>query len=441
MFPACTRVSRPAFLLFVGVLLFSGRVARSQDSDTGDSKADQREPFELSEDVRVLLEPLFRSIVKAKVSRANVKLSAETVENGHVIKTDESSYQIASKAPDQYTIYHKSNDDPARIFHDGRTMAVAMSTEAYCVLPGGLSCRDLVTDVPIDLGPYPEPILALTIAGAEPARTFTSGMRDVTLIGDTRFRGRMDSIRIRGQQADGVLWDLWLTKEEPVRPLRLLVNLTPMMLATGQVAESSNFEYSLRYDFLSWRVTGEIDENLFSFRPTAGARRFKSMEDYKRTKAEEKREHPLLNQPAPELELVSIQGDKFDLNSMRGKTIVLEFWSTYCNACLQQIPYVDATVKEAGSDVVAFGVNSGENPAMVRGFSGDLDWSLTLIQDADSQLTKTFDVATLPLTVVIDPSGTVRDVIKAGLPPQQFQQRLTDAITKARDTKSLASTP
>ncbi|MEM9366558.1 MAG: TlpA disulfide reductase family protein [Planctomycetota bacterium] len=188
-------------------------------------------------------------------------------------------------------------------------------------------------------------------------------------------------------------------------------------------------------------MTGDVDESLFSFRPAAGAQRFKSMEDYKRIKAEEKRAHPLLDQEAPKLELVSIHGDRFALQSMRGKTVVLEFWSTYCNACLQQIPHVDAAIRDANVDAIAFGVNSGENPAMVRGFTSELDWSLTLVGDADSRLTKAFDVATLPMTVVIDPKGTVRQIIKSGLAPEQFQERLTEAIVEAGDAELVAAKP
>ncbi|MFG0265764.1 MAG: thioredoxin, partial [Rhodopirellula sp. JB055] len=172
------------------------------------SWAQDKPGFELSQDVQDALTPLFSRILKADVSRATVELSAETVMGGEVVETAESVYQIASKYPDQYTVYYKSADDRKRLYSDGENGVVALTPDAYFRLPNVVSCQELATRSEFNLGPYPEAVLALTLAGVDPAVTFLGGMKSVEVAGKVKYRGSIDSIHLRGKQNDGVTWDL-----------------------------------------------------------------------------------------------------------------------------------------------------------------------------------------------------------------------------------------
>ncbi|MEP4684009.1 MAG: thioredoxin, partial [Rhodopirellula bahusiensis] len=168
----CARLGKwnvlPSLMFFVAVLGMAS-VSVGQDKPS----------FELSDDVRDALTPLFSRILKADVSRATVELSAETVMGGKVVETADSVYQIASKYPNQYTVYYKSADDRKRLYSDGEKGVVALTPEAFFRLPQVASCQELATRSEINLGPYPEAVLALTLAGVDPAVTFLGGMKSV----------------------------------------------------------------------------------------------------------------------------------------------------------------------------------------------------------------------------------------------------------------------
>ena len=114
------------------------------------------------------LEPLFSQLVHASSTRATVELSADTIVDGAVINSQTSVYQIASQAPNQFTVYLKDEKQRTRIYCDGETATIALSESAYTILEKPISMQQAVFDLPVPMGPYPEPVLALTLAGIDP---------------------------------------------------------------------------------------------------------------------------------------------------------------------------------------------------------------------------------------------------------------------------------
>ncbi len=404
--------------------------ANATDAAKVENKTNAEKPtFEPSDEVRAALLPLFTAIADADVSRAKVELSVETVMHGEILSTEHSTFQIASKFPGKYTIYHKSDEDRKRIYSDGEVSTVAVSPEAFYELPEVLNNQTLVTRTPIDIGPYPEPMLALTMAGVDPSVTFFGGMLSVDLIGETLFRGRTESIRIRGTQDDGVIWDLWMTDEEQPRPLRLLVNLTPMLAASGQVHVPQGYELSLRYDFLSWRVTGEVEDKLFRFVPPTDATKYESLADYQEKIANAIGSHPLLGKQAPDYSLTLLDGSEVTAKDLEGKTVVLDFWATWCGPCMRAMPVIKSAVDQyADKNVVFYAVNAGENASLVTGFAGEQDWGVEVAVDPTGKLMNAFSAKKIPLTLVIAPSGIV-EAAHVGYPGKeallkQFQDEL-----------------
>ncbi|MCM2372419.1 redoxin domain-containing protein [Aporhodopirellula aestuarii] len=390
--------------------------------------------FQPSEEVKATLLPLFTAIADADVSRTKVELSVETVMHGEIVSNEKSTFQIASKFPGKYTIYHKSEEERKRLYSDGETSTVAMSPEAYYVLPEALNNQTLVTRTPIGLGPYPEPMLALSVAGVDPSVTFFGGMLSVSIVGQTQFRGRVDSIHLHGEQDDGVVWDLWMTDEKQPRPLRLLVNLTPMLIATGQVRVPQGYELSLRYDFVSWRMSGEVDDRLFRFIAPKDATKYESLADYQKQTAVRLGSHPLLGKAAPDYTLTLLDGTEISSDDLKGKTVVLDFWATWCTPCIQAMPIIKAAVDEFNDqDVVFYAVNVAENASLVNGFAGEQDWGVDVAVDPKGTMIETFSAGKIPLTLVIAPSGIV-EAVHVGYPgkealKKQFQDEL-DVLTQ-----------
>ena len=412
----------------LGALTPCGR-ASADDPKEEEKKTEAEAVFEPSDEVRRALMPLFSSIQKADVSRVTVQLSAESLIDGNVVDSQQSTYQIASLKPNRYTVYLKEPDQRTRVFCNGESAVVAVASDAYFRLPKLIGLQQAVTDLPVPLGPYPEAVLALSLAGVDPAITFFDGMKSLEVVDQGKFRGKVPAIHFRGVQDDDVSWDFWITQDKKPKPLRLLVDLTAMLRASGQVQISEGFSYLLRFDFLSWRVQGNIDKALFEFSPPSGAKQYESLDDYYEKMAGAVAEHRLLGKKIPEFEAKTLSGQTVTSKALAGKVVVLDFWATWCVPCSSVIPVLQEVTDEYSDQGVEFlAVNVGEDPNLIKGFLKEQEWDLNVVVDPDTKVSTAFAAEAIPLTMVIGKTGVVESV-HVGFPgPEALRRRLSDEL-------------
>jgi thiol-disulfide isomerase/thioredoxin len=60
--------------------------------------------------------------------------------------------------------------------------------------------------------------------------------------------------------------------------------------------------------------------------------------------------------PAPDFTLRDLEGKSLSLSKLKGKVVLLNFWATWCTACLAEIPDLIALRETVGSQVVILGV-------------------------------------------------------------------------------------
>ncbi|EMI19688.1 alkyl hydroperoxide reductase/ Thiol specific antioxidant/ Mal allergen [Rhodopirellula maiorica SM1] len=425
--------------LFLIVVLVCPVVAGAAD-DTKDAvaaeesgaNADSSQPaaFTLNDDVRKVLEPFFASINKADVSRVTVEMLTESIVQGKVVESRKSTYQIASKHPDKFTIYLKEPDQRTRIYANGKEMVVALSPEAYYQIDDHPDLQQAVVELPVAMGAYPEPVMALSLAGVDPSLSFLGGMKSVEIVSQGKFRGRVPAVQIHGVQDDAVSWDLWLSEETPTKPLRLLVDLTAMLRATKQVQVPQGFKYQVQFDFLSWRMSGEVSNALFAFRPAKDATEYESLDDYLQSVAGAVAEHPLLGKKAPSFIGERLSEQPVSLEGLKDKVIVLDFWATWCAPCVAAMPVLQEVTSEfADKDVVFLAVNVGEDLELVKSFLEKQDIDLDVVLDPGGKISDAFRADAIPQTVVVGKSGVIESVHMGFPGADELRQRLTDELS------------
>lgn len=130
--------------------------------------------------------------------------------------------------------------------------------------------------------------------------------------------------------------------------------------------------------------------------------------------------------PAPKLELKDVEGRALRLSDYKGKVVLLNFWATWCAPCRAEIPDLvkwQREYKSKGLQVIGV-TYPPEELAEVREFIKSLKVNYPVAL-GDEQTKAMFDEGeTLPVTVVIDKDGMIREVIQGIIFPEEFEQKV-----------------
>jgi thiol-disulfide isomerase/thioredoxin len=116
---------------------------------------------------------------------------------------------------------------------------------------------------------------------------------------------------------------------------------------------------------------------------------------------------PSLPSDAPALRGVALDGSTVDLDALRGQTVVLNFWATWCPPCRAEMPMLVDFAADT-PDVPVLFVAMDEREAVVRGYVSDNGVPASRVIHADRAVRDAWGVSTLPTTVVVGPDGGIR---------------------------------
>jgi len=115
---------------------------------------------------------------------------------------------------------------------------------------------------------------------------------------------------------------------------------------------------------------------------------------------------PALPQMAPDFVLQGPNGERVALADHRGRTVVLNFWATWCGPCVIEAPSF-ASFAENNPEITVIGMAADTDPAKVRRSMKELGLGYPIAM-ADRKTLGAYGINTFPTTVIIGPDGAVQ---------------------------------
>jgi thiol-disulfide isomerase/thioredoxin/outer membrane lipoprotein-sorting protein len=114
----------------------------------------------------------------------------------------------------------------------------------------------------------------------------------------------------------------------------------------------------------------------------------------------------LTGQPAPVVELRDINGNRVDPADLKGKTVLLDFWSTWCQPCHTDDPALAKLHRKYGSkELVVIGIAMDEDRPVVENYLHSHKHDFPVALSSENELPRSYVVGLLPTYIVIGKDG------------------------------------
>jgi thiol-disulfide isomerase/thioredoxin len=113
-------------------------------------------------------------------------------------------------------------------------------------------------------------------------------------------------------------------------------------------------------------------------------------------------------EPAPRFNATTITGEKFTNDSIKGKVVLLEFWTTWCGFCADEAAFVDKIGRElADKGLILLAIDVGESKKTVKKYLELHRRNCKIVFMEDTNLAAMYATTSYPIYVVIDRGGFI----------------------------------
>ncbi|MGA2133505.1 MAG: TlpA disulfide reductase family protein [Bryobacteraceae bacterium] len=111
---------------------------------------------------------------------------------------------------------------------------------------------------------------------------------------------------------------------------------------------------------------------------------------------------------APEFSITADNGRVITASNFGGRLLVLNFWATWCQPCVEEVPSLDQFAQQmAGSGVVVLGVSMDTDAQKYRAFLDRTHVSFMTARDPQAKISADYGTFKYPESYIIDSKGRV----------------------------------
>ena len=110
-------------------------------------------------------------------------------------------------------------------------------------------------------------------------------------------------------------------------------------------------------------------------------------------------------------ELKNLEGNDISLSDFRGKNVILNFWTSWCEPCVNEMDdfqKIYDEFKDENLEIIA--VNVGEDEETVKKFFDENKYTFECLLDKENKVTYEYNVTSVPTTYVINKNGEIEGI-------------------------------
>lgn len=115
--------------------------------------------------------------------------------------------------------------------------------------------------------------------------------------------------------------------------------------------------------------------------------------------------------PAPAYQSTTMAGDTASLEALRGRTVLLNVWATWCHPCREELPvlqHLHEVHASRGLVLIGVSIDAGGAHDAIAEFARTYGVTYPLWHDPDNTVSTVFQGIGVPLSVLIGPDGIIR---------------------------------
>ncbi|MDE0159842.1 MAG: TlpA disulfide reductase family protein [Candidatus Dadabacteria bacterium] len=138
----------------------------------------------------------------------------------------------------------------------------------------------------------------------------------------------------------------------------------------------------------------------------------------------------LVGRPAPEFALKSFSGEKVRLSDFRGKTLLVNFWASWCHPCREEAPVLERIYMSlSGNQVEFIGINIMDDRKSAEEYIKSFGGSFVNIYDPENRIHLDYGVGGVPETFFVNPEGIITGKHRGPLTEKMIMSYIENATT------------
>jgi thiol-disulfide isomerase/thioredoxin len=133
-------------------------------------------------------------------------------------------------------------------------------------------------------------------------------------------------------------------------------------------------------------------------------------------------------EPAPRFHAKTMEGEQFTNESVKGKVVLFQFWTTWCPYCKSEEALVNDITKEfSDKGLIVLAVDVAESKKKVVEYLKDHPRQCRIVLTSDTNLAAMYAANSYPIYVVIDRDGKIVDTQRGAGGERSLRRMLENA--------------